>query len=83
MTISPCRLVCLRSALVQEQSSGRLILAAYLQTATARHTKLHFILSSRSPLICLVPLSFGMYICFHSGVLLWPSQTQHVHKRTR
>jgi len=73
MTISPCRLVCLRSALVQEQSSGCLILVAYLQTATARHTELHFILSSHSPLICLVPLvplSFGMYICFRSGVLL-------------
>jgi len=70
MTISSCRLVCLHNALVQEQSSGRLILVAYLQTATARQTELHFVLSSHSPLICLVPLSFGMYICFRSGVLL-------------
>jgi len=59
------------------------VLPVTCQTATARHTELHFIFSSHSPLICLVPLSFGMYICFRSVLLLWPSQAQHVHKHTR
>ena len=45
------------------------VLPVTCQTATARHTELQFILSSHSPLICIVQLSFGMYIYFRSGVL--------------